>query len=342
MKDSKNTIFVFSSGSRALYKKEIYNTLAYPSGFVMHFRYRLKWVSNEIKNNFPLEGRDLIVIAAIIIENPSKNIEYKFMPLRKGKIIYSIIDGNTLHLYFELSDNWILYDEDLEKDLAFYDTIINKGENLSNDLAVTFGDSSQFLYSKDSSAWVSLLERIVKFSQYDVSVFYRLNYISELPKGKILELKEFDKLTKGYILKKGKNYIIDFSYDFGQNPPELGQNAFFKLKSNEFLKIVPNELLLGFRVDKKHFYLSPNSKSFNVRTLLTSRIKGSIEGPLLEIPIKIIKNRVIYSFYLVLILLGLIFISLPLPENTIGVLLKLCGAISTAIGTFLINYYTKN
>jgi len=96
MSNQKNIVFVYSSDYRKLYKKDIYNVLSFPAGFVMHFRYRLKWVSDELKNNLPLEGNQVIMIAAIINNDDQTNPEYVLMPFRKGRIISTITDGDKL------------------------------------------------------------------------------------------------------------------------------------------------------------------------------------------------------------------------------------------------------
>ncbi len=341
MKNNNETIFVFASGYRDLYKKEIYNTLAYPSEFLMHFRYRLKWVSLEISNHISLEGKNLIVIATIELDDQNKNKNQKFMPLRKGKIISTSKDGDTLHIYFELSKDWVLYEDNSNDRIDLYDTIIKRGGNPSNGVAVAFGNAHNFKFSNDDLAWVYIINRLVEFPEYQNSLFFRLNSVTRVPNNKPLELKKLDPFTNGYILKRRKNYIFDFSFNFGHEPPENAKSANFELNSDEILKIFPNKLMLGFRVDKKHFFVSPSSHSSNERTIISTKIKGTIEAPLLEIPIRVTKNKLLYGLYLFLILLGLIFISLPLAENILGVTLKLCGAISTALGTFLINYYTK-
>lgn len=342
MSNQKNIVFVYSSDYRKLYKKDIYNVLSFPAGFVMHFRYRLKWVSDELKNNLPLEGNQVIMIAAIINNDDQTNPEYVLMPFRKGRIISTITDGDTLHIYFELLSEWIQYDDSLGKSVDFYDNLMKQGECPSNGKFVVYGKVyNQLLFSTNTSSWVQIIERLVKFNQYKRSIFYRINNFSKLPEGDILKVKELDKLTRGYILKKGKNYSIDISYDFAQDPPEQAKNALFKFDNFENLKIIPRELLLGFRVDKKQFYLSTGGRSFNIRTIITTKVENSIEGPELEIPIKIKKNKSIYAVYLIFIFTGLILLGWPWAADAFGFSMKLTGTGLTTLGTALITYYTR-
>lgn len=341
MSDQNKVVFVYSSDYRKLYKKDVYNVLSYPTGFVMHFRYRLKWVSDDLRKNLPIEGNEVVMIAAIIINDDHEDIKFKFMPFRRGKVISIIKDGDTLHIYYELLKEWVLYDDSKGKDVNFYDDLIKQNDCPSNGKFMCFGNTNKFSFSKDPIAWVEIIERLVKFNRYKLSTFYRINNISELPGGKLLEVEEFDRLTRGFVLKKGKNYSIDITFNFGQNPPEKAKSTLFKFDTFENLKIIPKELLLGFRVDKKQFYLSVSRQSSQIRTYISTKIENSLEGPNLEIPIKIKRRKFIYILYLIIISTGLILLGLPWPFDTIGIILKLIGTGLTTLGTFLINYYTR-
>jgi len=94
-------------------------------------------------------------------------------------------------------------------------------------------------------------------------------------------------------------------------------------------------------VDKKQFYLSTGGRSFNIRTIITTKVENSIEGPELEIPIKIKKNKSIYAVYLIFIFTGLILLGWPWAADAFGFSMKLTGTGLTTLGTALITYYTR-
>src|SRR5208283_2121835 len=102
--DTTNNLILFSSDSRHLYRNDVYNILAYPSGFVIQFRYRKKWIPNDIWNSKELKGKNVIVTAVVKHENG----EIEFIPLRKGKILntYKFAE-DVLILSFVLLNEWV-------------------------------------------------------------------------------------------------------------------------------------------------------------------------------------------------------------------------------------------
>lgn len=312
--ENESIIYLFSSTFRSLYKLDIYNTLAYPSGFVMHFRYRDKWIDDEIKNiNVDnLLGKEVIVVSVLDLSFEEK---VEFFPLRKGKIISSEWDGSTLHIYFELLEEWI----DYKNKINVYDKLIKNMNNVPKDLNdktgakfVIFGRKNNLKFSKDIKSWEYIVEQLASKEPFKKGLFYKLNRIYDTSSNENANIDKLgNELEKCFILKGGNRYTAEFSINFGKEPPVEVENDLFKVEGGDILKIPLNEEKLGFIVDLKKFSLFPKKSISDSITFMNVKIEGSnsqIEGPILNIPIKIKRS---FKVFLVgfAIFVGLILVS---------------------------------
>ncbi len=147
-------------------------------------------------------------------------------------------------------------------------------------------------------------------------------------------------------IKKRTKYNIELSFSYGKQPPKDAINDRLKIKVDHkyFYMPIPDEIPLGFRVDKQNVYLSTQGLFLDAFTVLAiSFEKGLIEGPNILIPIKI-KRAVITYFYVLMILIGLILVTGIISER-IPILsaykdgIELLGTVITATGTWLLSGY---
>lgn len=312
--ENESIIYLFSSTFRSLYKLDIYNTLAYPSGFVMHFRYRDKWIDDEIKNICVdnLLGKEVIVVSVLDLSFEEK---VEFFPLRKGKIISSEWDGSTLHIYLELLEEWI----DYKNKINVYDELIKNMNNVPKDLNdktgakfVVSGRKNDLKFSKDIKSWEYIVEQLANKEPFKKGLFYKLNRIYDTSSNENANIDKLgNELEKCFVLKGGNRYTAEFSINFGKEPPIKAENDLFKVEGGDLLKIPLNEEKLGFMVDLKKFSLFPKKSISDSITFMNVKIEGSnsqIEGPILNIPIKIKRS---FKVFLVgfAIFVGLILVS---------------------------------
>jgi hypothetical protein len=124
--DSENgdeeIIYAFSSVSREVYIRDIYNSLALPPQFTIEFRYRKSWCDNNVVDwaaSGELKGKDVVIIAAPFTEYESDtdvardvlggNSRYGFYPLRRAKIAEVQDPGGVLYLSLRLTSQLVDY-----------------------------------------------------------------------------------------------------------------------------------------------------------------------------------------------------------------------------------------
>jgi len=96
-------IGAFSSDSRELYKANIYKALTVPNGFIIHFRYKFKYVDEEILDNISnYIGKDVIIFRSTGTPEQS----FRNISVRKAILINAKKSNETelFHVYLQLSD----------------------------------------------------------------------------------------------------------------------------------------------------------------------------------------------------------------------------------------------
>lgn len=120
----EEVIHLFSSDSRRLYTEDVFNTLAYPPGFVIQFRYREPWVDPRIQNVDGLEGSEAIIVSCPRVFQTQHQVEaeetehcgYNYYPLRRGTIIRAKERGGAIHVYCKLGPELVKYPDKNEWD----------------------------------------------------------------------------------------------------------------------------------------------------------------------------------------------------------------------------------
>jgi hypothetical protein len=316
----------------------------------MHFRYREKWVDEQLWDSTSrnLEGRDVLVIA--VLSGKNKNPE--FFPIRKGRLIKVLKEGDTLHIYFELTPYWAKYSssaEDFGASIKKFPKIPKKIEDdYFGGKFISFGNYNWIDFSSDQESWNAIIENLGKNEAFKHGLFYRVIRLCDpslhqtIP---ITDLYESDELTRGYHLEGGKRYILELAFDFGKEPPSTTKKDIFKIESMDLIKIIPCVKKLGFRVDTMRCSLSSEKVFWGQHTFITTKIENSIEGPYLEIPFEIKRSFEAYLYGL-MILSGLILISgvfdgFLSSDSQYKFILKLFGTFLSTTGTWLLTSYKR-
>lgn len=359
-----NQVVIFISGRRYLYKKHIYNVLAYPTGAQMDVTYSREWIIDEIWDN----ADDFKEKEALIIGICTESGEDRFIPLRKVKLINLETDGSLMHIKFSCKD-WVKFlsrhfEEEEEivdlNDVTYRELITrfndlpirNPGETKhSGGKFVQIQDIEQFSYSYEIEAWEYIINKIGKMEEHVRGIFFRFIEIRN-SSNKEVKIKKFDDNTYGYELTEGYSYLAKITFNFGKEPPRFAELSSFQIYGSE-LRTVPDHKPLEFRVYRSDFVISTPESPNNVRTLLFMNIEevgnAIIIGPFLEIPIKLKKSNWRYASY-ILIITGLLITVIssiiaqfiyPDPTKTDPIIEFFIRIIGVFIATFGITLLRK-
>ena len=309
---------------------------------MMDVTYSREWVTDEIWENYKsYKNKDAVIIGIYTISD-----EDHFIPLRKVRLLNLNIEGNIIHINFLLSDKWAVCEELMkchEIISQFTDIPERKKDETkhSGGKFVQVQEKAIFNYSREIKAWENIIKNIGSQEEFKKGIFYRFVNIKD-SSGEKIKIKKMDN-TYGYELVEGHSYLAEISFNFGKEPPRDSESSYFKIYGPE-LRIVPQIRCLEFRIYRNDFIISTPESPNNVRTLLLMKIKHSyseprIEGPFLEIPIKLKASKKRYASYLLIFIGLLIIISSDYfylivkdPDPTMIFVVKLIGTFVTLGG----------
>ncbi|MCK0190848.1 hypothetical protein [Arenibacter sp. F20364] len=211
----------YSSDARTLYKADIYKVLSMPKGFIVHFRYKKKYVDDSIVTQLnDYIGKEVIIFYTLTKEN--KNI-----PIRKAKLVKVEINEETglFHAYMELDKFTNL---ELEKEKP----------------TDKFFTSQNIKFKNEDINWIDKIEQ-VKDSFKDM-LFYHIKSITDY-NGKVIPIKHRkDKKASWYKLSHGKKYFIELSIG---NPKESESKLSFTSSSMDVTANISNPIEITAQYD---------------------------------------------------------------------------------------------
>lgn len=195
----KNKILcAFSSDYRPTYIGDIYKALSMPVGYIMHFRYKKKYVEENILNSLNTLSKKDIVIFFTNFENREKNIVKENHAIRKAKLLKIEHDKDTelINIYFSLKEFVNIKLNDVDKSILPPNKYLVELE-----------------YSTlEESTWKSKIELLK--DNFKTLIFYKINsiYRYNLIGFKFTKsIKNYQNLHSYYSLLHGKNYFLDIS-----------------------------------------------------------------------------------------------------------------------------------
>lgn len=211
----------YSSDSRTLYKADIYKVLSMPKGFIIHFRYKKKYVDDNILTKLEENiGKEVVIFYTLTTEKKS-------IPIRRAKLIKAEITQETdlFHAYMELGD---FTNVELENEKPPDKFFISQNLNFIN----------------VNNNWIDKIEQ-VKDSFKDM-LFYNIKSITDY-NGKAISIKHRkDKKASLYKLSHGKKYMIELSIG---NPKETDSKLYFKSSSDDVTANTPNPIEITAQYD---------------------------------------------------------------------------------------------
>jgi len=188
-------ICAFSSDYRELYKADIYKVLAMPKGFVAHFRYKKKYVSDSILNNIENQiNKEVIVFFS---QGNTLNNQPNNISIRKAKLIKAEVVKETelFHAYLQLGD--------------FCNILIDENNLIEALPSNKFFSLLDFNSEPKEQSWFDKIETLKDY--FGDICFYNIKSLKKLS-GKVISLAiSTDKKGCYYKLIHGKKYIVEMS-----------------------------------------------------------------------------------------------------------------------------------
>src|SRR5947209_8112604 len=116
---AKRCLYLVSSSASREYVADCLEALALPRGMIMHFRYRLRYLDDEVVNALPEEGenlgpdlQNLSVVVVYVCQTQTAGIWApiqaeerggSYLPLRCGRLVNAFKDGVIAHFFFEVT-----------------------------------------------------------------------------------------------------------------------------------------------------------------------------------------------------------------------------------------------
>lgn len=236
IKSFKPSLLLLSSNSSKEYIADIIEAIALPQGFVHHFRYQLRWLDKDMREElnyrdkkFSKYLKNLPVVIGYLRQKKNALNNYsweKIVPVRRGKLKFAFKtsddDGAFAHFYFELENH-------LVKSQNFRDSLMKKmGNGFNKNYVAYFHDGISNLEEKDSFNIIcdeldendfipDNLDEVKKYNPPIYSLVNNLKYKRKISLGrirkKVKEIKpKFDKFTlqSYYELRENTEYLLEF------------------------------------------------------------------------------------------------------------------------------------
>jgi hypothetical protein len=192
-----------------------------PVGFITHFRYKFKYVDDQVVNN-PNTFLEKEVVIFYTLQDTGENI-----PIRKAKIVKVEVSKETslFHAYMELQEFTSVRLESEKEEGKFFTQ-----QNVE--------------FAKSSTTWADIVEKVN--DSFQGMLFYNINSISS-ERGDLINIKQRkDKKASLYRLRHGEKYLINMSIG---NPSGQDSGLNFKSSSDAVTANTPNPIQSTARYD---------------------------------------------------------------------------------------------
>ena len=192
-------ICAFSSDSRELYKADIYRALSMPDEYILHFRYKLKYVDNNIlTRKDKLKNSDVVIFFTQgNLLNSDKPPSLKHFSVRSSKLVHCEQSETTelFHVYLQLK-SFCNYSIDSK----------NSEEKLPPTKFFTELDCTSI---NVPDTWSKRIEVLKEY--YPEHIFYNLKGIYDYKK-QIIPKYDNEYKSSSYNLNHGKIYILKVAF----------------------------------------------------------------------------------------------------------------------------------
>ena len=241
----KKYICTFSSDFRELYKADIYKVLAMPNDFIVHFRYKFKYIEQSILDSInKYLGKEVVIFHSI--NNTTTNIPEN-ISVRMAKLVHAEKSDDTglFHAYLQLGDFCNLT---IDPNVAVEKTPLSK-----------FFSHVECVKHSDNSNWFEKIEVFKKY--FPDFIFYHIKSFKTVA-GTTKKVK-ISKDKKGcfYRLNHGTKYLAELSI---ANPENSDCKLSFESSSDDISANMLNPIEVSAQFDD--ITIPIYLKSLNVST----------------------------------------------------------------------------
>jgi len=202
--NSDSILVLFCSTLRPQYAQDVLNVTAYPEGSILHFRYRAKWVSENILGAVTdtLIGADILCCLVDGADESTPESQLRYVPLRFGNLVELEKEGGVLHIYFRLSRyvHWEVPFGGLPSDRQVDEQIASLVERatttLRSEIPSTLRPQSKFCVlakirgllqnglddtTEPTQSWQSLITVLSHIRHFREAVFFKVDALESFP-----------------------------------------------------------------------------------------------------------------------------------------------------------------
>lgn len=235
---STNKILYLFTSTEYPYYSDMLDLLSYPSNTTYRFRYDLKYLAEDLRNQSALkslEGKTALLIHVHTGPKPANApapiIEH--FPIREAEILEVRFMGSFVWFQFLLKD-WVKYDS---TERHYHDKMVEKmPANMKTELthlvikapAIEFGKVEEDItkpydHNDVIISWSNLVTILINTGKHDKSIFTKflsIEEIEELDTTKMLKPKKLSDKLYGFSLERKKSYRIEILQRAKANPPK--------------------------------------------------------------------------------------------------------------------------
>jgi len=359
---SINQILYLFTSTEYPYYDDMLDLLSYPSNTTYRFRYDLKYLAEDLRNQSALkslEGETALLIHVHTEPKPANApapiIEH--FPIREAEILEVKFMGSFVWFQFLLKD-WVKYDS---TERQYHDKMVAKmPDNMKTKLThlvikalpiefckVEEDISKPYDHNDVIISWSNLVTSLLKTGKHDKSIFTKFLSIEEIEKldtTKMLKPKKISDKLYGFSLERKKSYRIEILQRAKANPPKKF-NLQVSTNEGQILPIKKTSIIQG-KYDILSLIISAAPLVQSLRSfLMIEPEKDAPEGYIipkmhfnLEISVSR-KRKIALSFILGIgiFLTGLSAFAIALDETSpLGLILPAIGATITGLMVYLL------
>ena len=257
-------LVLFSSNSRPEYMQDNLRILAYPSGHIMHYRYRSKWVDQKLLNDLmnnnkrkQLQGKEVLIITIGNSRSSSEKASWEFYPIRKGKIVDIHEKNGVVHVYFQLSDKLIDYDKSVQTALTIsLRTSFSSYATYFQSLNKTIQNILLGLKEKPlERQWGNLVDILSNDPDFKDVLFYRFELLpADNPENQVINPITHNQtsLKSKYKVQCSKEYILKV-YLWKDPDAHLENDSYLQIESlSPQVIVMPSRIPIWLIADEKN------------------------------------------------------------------------------------------
>lgn len=349
-------MYFFSSDERSLYAEDVVDAVSLPTGLILHFRYRTKYIQDDLCAHLnDTKGKEGVIIF-VNARNPDGTPQKgnpRFFPIRKVTVTSYEQEGERVHFFLELKDDLVDYSKNNSEYLQkFVENLPNRpfrdagkefltGKfvlNSDNDIGPT-GYVDRTDEQKYRASWEDLVDRLLE--SLVNNVFYRIDLYKRDPRlfhdqsYKIEPSALGNELDKGFRIESGREYYLKITYKHQEKlVSKSGIPSLLLSDYNGIITADQPRIDLGTVVDTQVRVIASKRSFANKRTSLQIK-RENAEFHVVAIPFKVVLMPWLYSIF------AFFFVGLILGVLTRNLYWGIIGSGISTLALFALQYFVK-